>query len=629
MPDATDEKQNASAIMDRCFAELAANAPAETVLPQLRAIEAHVQGDPLLKARFLRARAAATNRLGFGGEALGDLYEARRLLEPAGDARELSEVFRAVAVVFNWRGDGREAALALLRAVAEGSAAREETTVALSLVDAARLQMEIGRPGDAHALISRALDLAGPTLPRREYQRAWVTQLQAAVAARLTEEARAQASRISEALAGASQRLLLLAHIETARIERVARDHASARRELERSAGYAPADADAFERVEIAEAEAELAVSEGRVTTALELLDTVVSRYANDDLAAREVKARLLQAEALDALGREEEADSTLAAALRRALARDLPGFADAVRSRIASRGGAERVSNYPSGSTTVPITDAHPRFVRRRTLGSGGFGKVMRAYDLELGVEVALKRSYLKDLYDPAERDRLLGAARTEVAAASRMNHPGIARVFGLLSEEGGDALLVEELIEGPSLRQAMATEMSAARKFDLLSRIAFSLAAVHAVGVIHRDMKPDNVILRGGEAPVIVDFGIAMLGGGGDGATIGTAGYVAPEQARGRAVPPSDLYALGVVAYELLLETRPDPAPFVRPAMLAGFWRTRAMRRHLEAEDLDREAAVLVAALLSPHPRWRPSAAAAGHGFAEASGRASQRSG
>ena len=75
---------------------------------------------PVSRARFLRARAIATNRLGFAGEALGDLHEARRLLEGGGDhGQEIAEIFRAIATVFSWRGESREAALALLRVVAE------------------------------------------------------------------------------------------------------------------------------------------------------------------------------------------------------------------------------------------------------------------------------------------------------------------------------------------------------------------------------------------------------------------------------------------------------------------------------------------------------------------------------
>src|SRR5204862_466661 len=197
-------------------------------------------------------------------------------------------------------------------------------------------------------------------------------------------------------------------------------------------------------------------------------------------------------------------------AALRRALARSLPGYADQVRSRLMTDyGGPGRIAEAP-----VAEVDPTQRFVRQRPLGSGAFGKVSRAYDLELGVEVAIKRAARGENYDPALRDQLLQAARTEVFAAARLDHPGIARVYGVLPVDGGDTLVIEEFVEGPTLRDAMQ-KFDVVRSLSVLSHIAFALAAVHSAGVIHRDLKPDNIILRGGDAPVLIDFGVALLAG------------------------------------------------------------------------------------------------------------------
>ena len=82
------------------------------------------------------------------------------------------------------------------------------------------------------------------------------------------------------------------------------------------------------------------------------------------------------------------------------------------------------------------------------------------RAYYLELGVEVAVKGTALDDIYDPSVRKELLEAARTELAVGSRVEHPGVARIRGLLVEEGRDALLIEEFVEGPTLRARMGEE-------------------------------------------------------------------------------------------------------------------------------------------------------------------------
>jgi tRNA A-37 threonylcarbamoyl transferase component Bud32/tetratricopeptide (TPR) repeat protein len=620
-----DSEHDAEAVIAACFAGLEANAPPESVLARLRPLAGIDERSPL-RARLLRAQAIAKLRLGYSEDALGDLHEARRLLETQADRHQLADVFRAIAMVHGWRGDGREAALALLRTVAEATAASHVQAVAAALVEGGRLQLEIGRPRDAAALLACTLDVGGADLPARERDRAGVNLVQALVAAGRIEEARARLDEIIPALADPEGRPRVLAEIERARIAQAAGDHAEARAALDRAAGLV-SDPQSFSHVDLAHAEAELALAQGEPARAESLLRDVVSRYATDQLVGREVVARLLQARAFDALGQLEEAERTLAAALRRALARGLSGHADEVRSRIAARGGVEgALVGQLSGSGR---TDAAQRFVRRRALGEGGFGSVSRGYDLELGIEVALKRTPLKDIYDTVERDRLLSAARTEVAAAARIEHPGVAHIHGLLIDTDGDALLIEELIEGPTLRAEMenpARPIERARALDLLARLGFALAAVHAAGVVHRDLKPDNVILRGGVSPVIVDFGIALVGNRDPARGSGTRSYMAPEQAAGRAVDfRADLYSVGIIAHQLLAGGRPDAWRPVRFAALAHRRHARAIRMRLAAAGVEPPIASLVARLLAPTPRQRPSSAAfVGTRFAEAAGQA-----
>src|SRR5438270_11460907 len=212
--------------LEACLADLASNRPADAVLQRLRTIEPALRHDVVLRARFLRARAIATNRLGFGDEALGDLHEARRLLEGGNHPEELAAIFQAIATVFSWRGESREAAFALLRAIAE--AAGDPLMVALALIEAGRLQMEIGRAADAQALLARALALGASLLPKREFQRAWVNLLQASVASGHVDCARAQFAEMADALIQAPARLLLLAHLEAARIASKTGDFAAA-----------------------------------------------------------------------------------------------------------------------------------------------------------------------------------------------------------------------------------------------------------------------------------------------------------------------------------------------------------------------------------------------------------------
>jgi serine/threonine protein kinase len=265
---------------------------------------------------------------------------------------------------------------------------------------------------------------------------------------------------------------------------------------------------------------------------------------------------------------------------------------------------------------------DINARFVRRRLVGTGGFGTVARAYDLELGVEVALKRTRLGDVYDTSARLRLLQVSQTEVAAASRIEHPGVARVLGLLVELRGDAYLVQEYIEGPTLRVIMAVPIERPRAFEILSRIAFGLAAIHAAGVIHRDIKPENIILRSGDAPVLVDFGIAQVAGRKQIALkSGTPSYMSPEQASGSRVDErSDLYSLGLIACELLVRNRPNACcgvDFVNYLSQKG-----GVEYALKEDGVPTPGARIVDRLVSKSRLWRPrSATAVAREFAEVS--------
>jgi serine/threonine protein kinase len=151
-----------------------------------------------------------------------------------------------------------------------------------------------------------------------------------------------------------------------------------------------------------------------------------------------------------------------------------------------------------------------------------------------------------------------------------------------------------------------------------------------VHATGIVHRDLKPENVMLRKSGAPVLVDFGIAIVGEPRTGVRVaGTRTYMAPEQARGRRVDArADLYALGVIAHELLLSAPPE-APST--SLLAALSRRtqRRVRDRLVAAGIELAVADLVARLLARHPRRRPKAAAlVGQIFAQAAERAAGRS-
>ncbi|HEY0417543.1 MAG TPA: serine/threonine-protein kinase [Gaiellaceae bacterium] len=212
---------------------------------------------------------------------------------------------------------------------------------------------------------------------------------------------------------------------------------------------------------------------------------------------------------------------------------------------------------------TDIPLP---ARYRDAQLLAHGGMGEVYRATDAELGREVAVKVLAARFAEDDGIRRRF----RREALAAARLSsNPHIVTIFDV-GEHEGRPLIVMELLAGGSLERRVAgrTPCPRAQVLDWLDDAAAALDAAHAAGVVHRDVKPGNLLLDDAGHVKVADFGIASAAGLDSftqtGTILGTAGYLAPEQARGeRAGPASDRYGLAVVAWELLAGRRPFEAP------------------------------------------------------------------
>ncbi len=190
-----------------------------------------------------------------------------------------------------------------------------------------------------------------------------------------------------------------------------------------------------------------------------------------------------------------------------------------------------------------------------------GGMGEVWQATDLVIGRTVAIK--ILKDEYlgDPGFLERF----RAEARHAALVNHEGIANVFDY-GEEDGSAYLVMELVPGEALSAIIERErvLSTDRVLDIVAQTAMALQAAHAAGLVHRDIKPGNLLITPDNRVKITDFGIARIADQvpltATGQVMGTVQYLSPEQASGHSASPStDIYSLGIVAYEMLAGRRP----------------------------------------------------------------------
>jgi eukaryotic-like serine/threonine-protein kinase len=209
--------------------------------------------------------------------------------------------------------------------------------------------------------------------------------------------------------------------------------------------------------------------------------------------------------------------------------------------------------------------------------LGKGGMATVYRARHLALGREVALK-VLPPDLAGGAAAARGLQRFEREARNAARLDHPGCVRVLDFGACADGSRYLAMERIEGPTLRNLLGQPQRAEVAAWIGVELCDALAHAHGAGVIHRDVKPENIMFApqgDGWRVVLIDFGLSRLAGDAAltalGACVGSPSYLAPERARGGdGDARSDLYAVGVVLYELLAGRRPfvagSPAAIAR---------------------------------------------------------------
>jgi len=245
-------------------------------------------------------------------------------------------------------------------------------------------------------------------------------------------------------------------------------------------------------------------------------------------------------------------------------------------------------------------------RYRLESRVAAGGMGEVWRARDTLLGRIVAVKLLRPEYADSPEFRDRL----RWEGRHAGLLSHPGVVQVHDYDDgSAGGVPYLVMEYVEGPSLAAVLRAEgtLSPCRVLGLVAQAAEALACAHAAGIVHRDMKPGNVLVDGGQVK-ITDFGIARAVDAvpvtRTGLVIGTPAYLSPEQVAGRAATPaSDLYGLGMIAYECLTG-RP---PFQGNALAVALAHRDQPLPPLPG-TVPGPVAKLVAALTAKDPQRRP---------------------
>lgn len=285
---------------------------------------------------------------------------------------------------------------------------------------------------------------------------------------------------------------------------------------------------------------------------------------------------------------------------------------------RSPSRSGSHS-SSRPSSSAEYLLNEG--RFLPGRLvagryriialLGKGGMGEVYRADDLTLGQAVAMK--FLPD--DAARDESLLERFRNEVRMARRVSHPNVCRVYDV-GDVDGQTFFTMEYVDGEDLASLLRRigRLPPDKALDIARHLCAGLAAAHAKGVLHRDLKPANIMLDGRGQVVITDFGLAGVADEIRGPEVrsGTPAYMAPEQLAGKEVSPrSDIYALGLVLYEVFTGKR------AFAEKLAGAVHTHADRTPSRpssvVKDLDPIVEKVILRCLETEPTARPATALA----------------
>jgi serine/threonine-protein kinase len=248
-------------------------------------------------------------------------------------------------------------------------------------------------------------------------------------------------------------------------------------------------------------------------------------------------------------------------------------------------------------------------RYRLKLKIATGGMGEVWQAEDELILREVAIKILKEEYLGDP----NFIARFRSEAKSAALVEHEGIANVFDY-GEDAGSAFLVMELVPGESLSRILEREkrLSEERVLDIVAQTARALGAAHARGLVHRDIKPGNLLITPEGRVKITDFGIARVGDQvpltKTGQVMGTVQYLAPEQATGKAsTAQTDMYSLGVVAYEALSGKRPFTG---ENQMAIAMAHINEMPPALP-ETIDPRVQNLVLSCLAKKPNQRPESA------------------
>ncbi len=534
--------------------------------------------------RYLIARGIVENREELPQSALATFQQARDLALRDGVVGELARISREIARVQAWSGDIVGAAMELLRSVAEieqsnAGLARERTGSdavggqrptrddvarrgraevriradrAATVAEIGRLDIEAGRYEAALAALDEAARQSA-NLPRREAGHIAYNRCESWFGLARTDRCLQLIAETAPLFSLTFPRDLFRVRLLKARCLLQDGDHDQAAEVAREAIAALGGDDDSYEKGTEWQLFNGLLSERDDPDAAIAALRQALLRFADDNLPRHEVEARIHLARILAANGKLPEAETTIAEALKRASG--LPALADQVRAAAYKFWAPEKVADL-AGESAI---GAGARFLVLTTLGSGGFGTVDRAIDMATGEQVAIKRLRADRGRTGAARELMNTTVRREIETAAKVPPRFAARTRYLNIDGNGDLVLVQDFVDGPTLRKVLSQDTAdLARRLGFAAQLTRGVAALHQHAVAHRDLKPENVILRNGSEPVLIDLGLAALMGSSDVFSgMGTPGYAPPEQWKTGTAPKvfgsEDIYALGRVIEEL----------------------------------------------------------------------------
>ena len=261
-----------------------------------------------------------------------------------------------------------------------------------------------------------------------------------------------------------------------------------------------------------------------------------------------------------------------------------------------------------PISDDLIRVEDGY--FIRKK-LGHGGFGEVFLAHDMMHDRDVAIKRFHSDNLIDHRQQNRIWDQARLELEAVANIKHPCIAKTFALGHDATGSPYLVQEYISGGDITGLMESSQDLATALIYLIPITRALAALHESGVIHRDVKPENILMNSQGSTVLIDFGIALLKqhANAEQRVQGTELYIAPEQKVTTNITfKADLYSLGCILYLWITGEHYAPQPNQSNKISSWLGLNKSAKNAVFEKNVDEKAIPLLGKLLAINPDDRP---------------------